>query len=798
MQAGRTRTQSQLARCAQAGAGESLVSLRVCSAEIRCRLSGSQPVISPRHPLRHPPRLRCDVPPREPRKTSSCIIIFHRSHASSSSSSPNCANPPSPPPPPFPPLPCHMSRHASESVGAVKRTRTLSSCADSVEPPYACHDLPPLPPAPVPPPAQVQPLSHLQKRSLSSGTLHPNPPAGRQRKRGRVTADAAPLNAPSNLPAPLYYLQYNLPYSNHPYSQNQSQHHNATYLPPANRHPQSHSHYEHHHPPSLHPNEPKRRSNYPPTPTHLQTHLPSAHPAPLSTRHHHAQHRSARHTREYPSNRQGPALPPPGSSELPSIIVDPPARSHRVQDTRPARPPVRRDRNPASSASQRQHPPRQEYPLPCEDDAEGHLIYKLGEGLHPNSEFPNGRYKILLDLGEGTFGKVVECWDRRECQRVAIKIVRSVNKYREAARLEIDVLQHLNTHDPEGYYHCVKLYSWFDYRSHVCMVFEKLGPSLYEQLRRNRFRPFPLDQVREYAFQLLESVNFVHSLTLIHTDLKPENILLLNSKRSNAIKLIDFGSATFESQHHSAVISTRHYRAPEVILGLGWTYPCDLWSIGCILVELYTGQALFQTHENLEHLAMMSGVLGPIPDSMIRRADGSGQKYFIRSKGGRRALNWPGGASSTASVRSVRKVQSLQDIIRGHDAHSNFFDLVRRLLAFEPDTRCTSAEALRHPFFRETPHESDPPLTTPTLSSGSSACGSHSVVRGRNKGTTQRRPAKEKLSSRNGGCRGRENERLEDDGDDTATEMPIATEHSDHTIVAAPLSPRRDTNVDVS
>ena len=54
-------------------------------------------------------------------------------------------------------------------------------------------------------------------------------------------------------------------------------------------------------------------------------------------------------------------------------------------------------------------------------------------------------------------------------------------------------------------------------------------------------------------------------------------------------QVIDFGSATFEEQYHSSVVSTRHYRAPEVILGLGWSYPCDMWSVGCIMVELLTG-----------------------------------------------------------------------------------------------------------------------------------------------------------------------------------------------------------------
>jgi dual-specificity kinase len=86
------------------------------------------------------------------------------------------------------------------------------------------------------------------------------------------------------------------------------------------------------------------------------------------------------------------------------------------------------------------------------------------------------------------------------------------------------------------------------------------------------------------------------------------------------IRLIDFGSATFEQDYHSAVVSTRHYRAPEIILGMGWSYPCDVWSIGCILVEFFTGDALFHTHDNLEHLAMMEAVLGTLPPHLHRLA----------------------------------------------------------------------------------------------------------------------------------------------------------------------------------
>lgn len=136
----------------------------------------------------------------------------------------------------------------------------------------------------------------------------------------------------------------------------------------------------------------------------------------------------------------------------------------------------------------------------------------------------------------------------------------------------------------------------------------------------------------------------MHDLNLIHTDLKPENILLVNSDyqtfsynrtipssslttsrtgrtrrvlMDTEIRLIDFGSATFDDEYHSSVVSTRHYRAPEIILGLGWSFPCDIWSIGCILVEFFTGDALFQTHDNLEHLAMMQMVCGPKFDTRL-------------------------------------------------------------------------------------------------------------------------------------------------------------------------------------
>eukprot|EP00882_Tetradesmus_deserticola_P008900 GHRQ01009390.1.p1 GENE.GHRQ01009390.1~~GHRQ01009390.1.p1 ORF type:complete len:277 (+),score=113.50 GHRQ01009390.1:849-1679(+) len=153
------------------------------------------------------------------------------------------------------------------------------------------------------------------------------------------------------------------------------------------------------------------------------------------------------------------------------------------------------------------------------DDKEGHYNYELGENI-------SSRYKILSKFGEGTFGRVLECWDRNYKDYVAVKIVRNVDKYRHAAMIELEVLNTLERNDPDAKRHCVKLKEWFQYRGHVCMVFEKLGPSLYDFLRRNEYQPLPLALVQAVARQLLVAVAYMHELRLVHTDLKPENILL--------------------------------------------------------------------------------------------------------------------------------------------------------------------------------------------------------------------------------------------------------------------------------
>lgn len=123
----------------------------------------------------------------------------------------------------------------------------------------------------------------------------------------------------------------------------------------------------------------------------------------------------------------------------------------------------------------------------------------------------------------------------------------------------------------------------------------------------------------------------MHRQGLIHTDLKPENILFKKPfgtvnrfnpsfLTSTDIIIIDFGNSTFESSYHTRIIGTRHYRAPEVLLGLEWSYPSDIWAIGCILMEIYTGKVIFSPKGDLEHLGMMENAVGRIPSYIGKKA----------------------------------------------------------------------------------------------------------------------------------------------------------------------------------
>ncbi|KAI9672257.1 MAG: dual specificity protein kinase kns1 [Alyxoria varia] len=368
------------------------------------------------------------------------------------------------------------------------------------------------------------------------------------------------------------------------------------------------------------------------------------------------------------------------------------------------------------------------------DDDDGHYM------VHPDSNLTE-RYHIIKLLGQGTFGKVVEAFDKEKKTRCAVKIIRAVPKYRDASRIELRVLSTLSSNDKHNRNRCIHLRDCFDFRNHVCIVTDLLGSSVFDFLKTNGFVPFPSTHIQSFARQLFTSVAFLHDLNLIHTDLKPENILLVSSSYQTftynrqipsstksgqrhskfrrvlldpEIRLIDFGSATFDDEYHSTVVSTRHYRAPEIILNLGWSYPCDIWSIGCILVEFFTGDALFQTHDNLEHLAMMEAVCNAKIEKEIIQQVRNNSKGSSSSSSSKNAaaqffpprayrLEYPNSETTKASRKYVKNMKRLDETIPPNgNFNKQFLDLLAKIFVYDPKKRITAKQALNHPWFKET------------------------------------------------------------------------------------------------
>ncbi|XP_067113287.1 dual specificity protein kinase CLK4-like isoform X3 [Osmerus mordax] len=291
--------------------------------------------------------------------------------------------------------------------------------------------------------------------------------------------------------------------------------------------------------------------------------------------------------------------------------------------------------------------------------------------------------------------------------RVALKIIKNIDRYREAAMSEVEVLEEMNSLDNEGRFACVRMLDWFDYHGHICIVFELLGLSTFDFIKENGFLPFSVHQIRHMAYQIIRAVCFLHRNKLTHTDLKPENILFVRSdydikynskmKRDERtlkcldVKVVDFGNATFDHEHHTSVVSTRHYRAPEVILELGWNQACDVWSLGCILTEYYLGLTLFQTHDSKEHLAMMERVLGPIPAHLLQKT--KKRRYVHHER-----LDWDEHSSSGRYVRKHCKPLKQYMLSKSWD-DEQLFDLIHGMMEYDVSRRLTLEEAIWHPFF---------------------------------------------------------------------------------------------------
>jgi dual specificity protein kinase YAK1 len=183
--------------------------------------------------------------------------------------------------------------------------------------------------------------------------------------------------------------------------------------------------------------------------------------------------------------------------------------------------------------------------------------------------------------------------------------------------------------DKNDDHHLLRLKDTFIHRQHLCLVFELLSVNLYELIKQNQFRGLSTTLVRVFAQQLLNGLSLLNKARLIHCDLKPENILLKNLE-SPIIKIIDFGSACDERQTVYTYIQSRFYRSPEVLLGLPYSSAIDMWSLGCIVVELFLGLPLFPGSSEYNQVSRIVEMLGNPPNWMLEMGKQAGDFFEKR------------------------------------------------------------------------------------------------------------------------------------------------------------------------
>lgn len=297
------------------------------------------------------------------------------------------------------------------------------------------------------------------------------------------------------------------------------------------------------------------------------------------------------------------------------------------------------------------------------------------------------RYEVVSVLGKGSFGQVVRCVDHKTGALVAIKIIRNKKRFHQQALIEVNLLTKLKEWDPDRRYSVVNFTQSFYFRGHLCISTELLGMNLYEFIKAHDFKGFSLKLIRRFTKQMLGSLVLLHAKKVIHCDLKPENILLVHPLNSE-IRVIDFGSSCFENEKVYTYIQSRFYRSPEVILGMSYGMPIDMWSLGCILAELFTGYPIFPGENEQEQLACIMEVFGPPEKHLIEKS--TRKKLFFDSLGKPRLTVSSKGRRRRPSSKELRQALRCDD--------EAFLDFLARCLRWDPARRLTPHDALKHEF----------------------------------------------------------------------------------------------------
>ncbi|KAM9422833.1 homeodomain-interacting protein kinase 3 isoform 5-T6 [Salvelinus alpinus] len=328
-------------------------------------------------------------------------------------------------------------------------------------------------------------------------------------------------------------------------------------------------------------------------------------------------------------------------------------------------------------------------------------------------------YEVLDFLGRGTFGQVVKCWKRGTGEVVAVKILKNHPSYARQGQIEVGILARLSGENADQH-NLVRAFECFQHRSHTCLVFEMLEQNLYDFLKQNKFSPLPLKVIRPVLQQVATALKKLKTMGLIHADLKPENIMLVDPVRQPyRVKVIDFGSASHVSKAVcSTYLQSRYYRAPEIILGLPFCEAIDMWSLGCVIAELFLGWPLYPgalEYDQIRYVSQTQGLPGehllnvgtktarffcresdsPYSAWRLKSTDEHETETGMKSKEARKYI-----FNCLDDIAHVNLVMNLEgsDLLAEKVDRREFVGLLKRMLWIDAEKRITPAEALSHSF----------------------------------------------------------------------------------------------------
>ncbi|XP_039029942.1 cyclin-dependent kinase F-4-like isoform X2 [Hibiscus syriacus] len=282
------------------------------------------------------------------------------------------------------------------------------------------------------------------------------------------------------------------------------------------------------------------------------------------------------------------------------------------------------------------------------------------------------RYKLIKEVGDGTFGRVWRAIHKQSGQIVAIKkMKKKYYSWEECVNLrEVKSLQRMN------HPNIVKLKEVIRENDILFFVFEYMECNLY-QLMKDREKLFSEVEIRNWCFQVFQGLAYMHQRGYFHRDLKPENLLV----SKDIIKIADFGLAREINSHppYTEYVSTRWYRAPEVLLqSYIYTSIVDMWAMGAIMAELFTLRPLFPGTSEADEIYKICSVIGtPTKES------------------------WPDGLDLASAINyQFPQFDGVHLSALIPSASNDAISLITSLCSWDPCKRPTAAEALQHPFFQ--------------------------------------------------------------------------------------------------